>query len=479
MNYANKVLSYLINETDDTLTKERASYFIRVFDQNIFKDKHFYFYELLKEAHKMKATLTKEVLITLCKYSLPTMIKTFKKLTPNTMGLSMEGSSSFKQIVQEIEREVIYLYETCILEKDEDNNYKSAVLEMKNEYLLDLLKDSVTLSIDIAAGSNTKKSGITDAVSSLRYGISELDVMAEKFDDLLQERKNVHRPEVICEMGFKTIDDKIGGIMTTDLSVIAGSSGQGKTTFALCSIAYNALVINKLNVIYLTIDQPEADLQDKLIARHINLRYKLTLSPRAIGLGAYDKNPEVAPKIAGARYLLFDSDRRISSDNVGKFVVVEAKHIFSNTIIDTVIAEEHRHHIKFDLVIIDYGSGIQHKRIERESLSKEDVVREVYSNAKQLALSEGKAVVCLEQYTREGITKISRSQDVDESDLAGGMYVSRFADNIFCMTGTKEERHAHIGYMDSIKVRNADRPPKFKFEVNAATGLFREIESEV
>lgn len=479
MTYANKVLAYFINDKEDKVTMERAAYFIYVFDNNIFEKKYFYFYELLREANILKTTLTKEMLDSLCKYSLPDMIKRHKVVTTTTEGLSFSEPSAFRQVLQGIQLELSMLYEECMQEKDDESNYKVALLEMKEKHLTEMMRINAVKYVSILSGDDTKQIGVNSALAEMKTGIAEIESVKERFDEVLQMSKKTHKPQYVCSYNMGPLDNEIGGLISTELNVVSGSSGQGKTTFALCNIVYPALVVDKINVCYMSIDQSELDLQDKLIATHVNTRYKLKLSPRAISLNKYDDDSEAKTKINSARYLLFEADKRGEERSVGKFVVVEAKDIFSNTIIDTVVAEEHKHHVKFDLVVIDYGSAIQHKRIERENLTKEDVVREVYSNAKYLALGHGKAVICLEQYTREGGVKIEKSQSIADTDLAGGMYVPRYADNIICMTGNKEERAVGRGYLEAIKTRNAQRPPKFMYQAQLNTGTFVVQESEV
>jgi len=114
---------------------------------------------------------------------------------------------------------------------------------------------------------------ILDDAESALFGVSRQllkdnfqpisDILAESFDriDKLHREKGMLRG---VPTGFKDLDNKLSGLQSSDLVILAARPSMGKTTFAL-NIALNAAVKAKVPVGFFSLEQSKEQIVDRLI----------------------------------------------------------------------------------------------------------------------------------------------------------------------------------------------------------------------
>lgn len=154
------------------------------------------------------------------------------------------------------------LQEITPLENDSLDYYKREFIERHKRIAIS--KRLLAMANDI------QQSGLTpDMVETLRDSVTgELDTELS-FDcsdvvTLYEEAKS--RDNKGITTGVNELDELIGHIGKGTVSVVAGASGQGKSTWAI-NMAYNAAK-NGLHIVYISLEMAERDILNKFISLH-------------------------------------------------------------------------------------------------------------------------------------------------------------------------------------------------------------------
>jgi replicative DNA helicase len=114
--------------------------------------------------------------------------------------------------------------------------------------------------------------GAVDDAQRLLFGVSEaslhrdivsLDVALNRYIAQIEDRGDEAQAGV--PTGLKTLDAKTGGLQPSDLILVAGRPGLGKTSLALCFIEYAALRAGKTCAIF-SLEMSELQLVQRLIS---------------------------------------------------------------------------------------------------------------------------------------------------------------------------------------------------------------------
>lgn len=451
-----------------------------VFD-NIFTGIDFYMFYYIQQANKQDQCLTPALLDAFTQFNLPSIVKKYQVRTQAIEEFSLRDASGIEAACIQLRLELMsYMEELISMQYAIDfeiNNFKADLLKLKIAYLQDLYLKALQEGMQVSSEMDAKRSGIEDAVEVTRKRFNDIDVYKGYFDSILMNKLEQVKPTIITTTSIKPIDDAVRGLYSQTLTVIAGGPGSGKTTFSLSNPIYQAIMLNKKNVLYFSVEQSDIELQNKLLSRFIADIYKKMLNPQAIRAGDYDNSPEVNIMIQTAKMKLFGTETRDAEYGTIDFVSFE--DIYSNTIIETTKKMEALHKKTYDVVVIDYMYQLEHKQQGRESLTREAITREAYAEAKKLAMTFNKCVIAVEQLNQAGVENVSKGKLVENGNFAGGANVDRYADNIFVITGTKEEKDANICYLQTVKTRNAGAIPRLKFKMNLMCGIYRLTEGAV
>ena len=153
--------------------------------------------------------------------------------------------------------------------KDNSVKEKDSLDYYKREFILKHQKNAISKKLLFMANT-IQQTGLTpDMVESLRNDIIE----AKEEEDILKmpdAREIYEKNKEVCNKGIKTyipeIDQLIGAINPGTISVIAGYTGHGKTTWAV-NMAYKGARDGK-NVVYISLEVALSDLLFEMISLH-------------------------------------------------------------------------------------------------------------------------------------------------------------------------------------------------------------------
>lgn len=107
--------------------------------------------------------------------------------------------------------------------------------------------------------------------------VSDFEASGEIMGDVLTNLEHLHdrRGNLIgVPTGFDTLDRCLGGLQKSDLVVVAGRPGMGKTSFAL-SIAYNAALHHNQRVAMFSLEMSKRQLMQRLISMDTGINSQL------------------------------------------------------------------------------------------------------------------------------------------------------------------------------------------------------------
>lgn len=201
--------------------------------------------------------------------------------------------------------------------------------------------------------------------------------------------------------GFVDIDKRLGGLMPSDLMIIAGRPSMGKTAYAM-NIAENAALDNR-NVLIFSLEMSEAQIIDRMFSSLSGV------SANKIKEGKLDN--EDTALYGGACYKL----KRMSLNIIDR-PAMHVRHVAN-------IANKFNRTKKLDLIVIDY---LQLMRSDAKDRLQE--ISEISRTLKSIAKGLNVPVVALSQLSRSVDSRTNRRPVM--SDLRESGQIEQDADII-------------------------------------------------
>ena len=343
---------------------------------------------------------------------------------------------------------------------DDESEYKSfcdaLIEEYKKMEYLNLA--SYIIEVDPVHGNtkelkeleNTIMRRMTD-INSENSTIRAIGSLKESVDEqknrYLERKENPNLEEYI-PTGFDVIDEVEGGFRKSELVYIIGRKGSGKSILML-NFAYNAWIRGK-NVLLFSLEISKEDYERRLAACACNIRSnglkKGTLTPDEEGrFRIYLKN------------LL--KDKSIEGDPIGQMVIVDVPAQCKSSFIEaTMLAEQRRRNLKFDIVFVDYAGIMMPDIIVPEKRHQQG---QIALDLKRIARKHEVVVVSAAQMTRQG--RNDTAQRGGHSDSAHIAESDQVADHIDWGIAVRvEHQESRYGILESFKTRDA-APFSFTF----------------
>ena len=288
--------------------------------------------------------------------------------------------------------------------------------KLKDNYLKNNLRSILTDSLN----SITPNSSINDIITNLDYKVNKLDTLDEKIDlkanmaltglfDEIEEIKSGKKSKIrTC---IREYDALTGGLKGSEMTIIAGRPGTGKTTFAInlaCNIAKN----KGKKVYFICLEMSTNQLMSKVLS------YESGINSQVIYSGNWNnsefKNINDAINIINDDYeLTFNTQLRYLEDMLYKIKKLKSKDMV-------------------DVVIVDYISLIS-TRTRNQTMR--DKVTDITREFKLLSLELDIPIILLSQLNREAQTREPTIADLRESGSA-----EQNADNILLLYINEDEK---------------------------------------
>ena len=202
--------------------------------------------------------------------------------------------------------------------------------------------------------------------------------LLDKYIDVLEARQASAFDARLLKTGIDAVDEIIGGINPTDLTVIAGRPAMGKTEFAL-TITRNVAKANG-NVLFFSLEMGNNQLMDRIISAETGVSVKKL---RSVDLMEYEFG-----KITQEIHELKDQD----------IYLVDKGGLSANQI--TAIAERHIEETgEISAIVIDYLGLMDHGNVA--AANKTTLIEASLNTLKTFAKNTNVPVILLSQLNRD------------------------------------------------------------------------------
>jgi len=213
--------------------------------------------------------------------------------------------------------------------------------------------------------------------ASLHRDIVSLDVALNRYIAQIEERGDEAQAGV--PTGLKTLDAKTGGLQPSDLILIAGRPGLGKTSLALCIIEHAALRADKTCAIF-SLEMSELQLVQRLISMNAEIDGNRIRRGR-LSLPELQAISDASGRLQQAQIYVEESSRLTVTDILAKSRRLQAERG------------------KLDLIVIDYLQLIEGAVGDDDNRVQE--VAKISRALKAIARELEVPVVALSQLSRQ------------------------------------------------------------------------------
>lgn len=330
----------------------------------------------------------------------------------------------------------------------------------------DITKDSFDQPKDVMAVLDKAESELFNIVeSNFSRESKELTAVVKKAIEEIKEIQKSDNSFNGVPTGIRAIDEKIGGWQNSDLIILAGRPGMGKTSFVL-SVARNAAIDFKKSVALFSLEMSATQLAHRLFA------IESGIDSSKITKGKLN-DPEWAQ--------LMD---RIGVLNTNKLIIDDTPQLSIFDLRAKCRRLKHRYNI--DLIIIDYLQLMSGNSDDKGRGNREQEISQISRSLKALAKDLNVPVIALSQLSRQveqrGGDKRPMLSDLRESgsieqdaDQVIFIYRPEYYDITEWKDGSSTQGKAEImisknrhGSTDDIRVRFISRFTKFADDIDGA-----------
>jgi replicative DNA helicase len=213
--------------------------------------------------------------------------------------------------------------------------------------------------------------------ASLHRDIVSLDIALNRYIAQIEERGDEAQAGVLT--GLKTLDAKTGGLQPSDLILVAGRPGLGKTSLALCFIEHAALRGGKTCAIF-SLEMSELQLVQRLISMNAEIDGNRIRRGR-LSLPELQAISDASGRLQQAQIYVEESSRLTVTDILAKSRRLQAERG------------------KLDLIVIDYLQLIEGAVGDEDNRVQE--VAKISRALKAIARELEVPVVALSQLSRQ------------------------------------------------------------------------------
>jgi len=370
------------------------------------------------------------------------------------------------------------LYDIYQVGEVSDADFKSSIIFLEDEYKKNKLGNGLSTAMEIlTSGIRNGKEliyGVEPAIESMYAAISEVERVSQGimpsgniFNERLDLIKELHEKDTTNRVstGMKPLDQMTaGGIGAGELWLIAAYAGVGKTFFC-ANVAYNAAMIEKKNVVYLTAETLRSQVRNRVLTRHTR-HPKFGISN---GLSSSDyKRHKLGETILPHNQILQWQEVIEDFTDEGNEGIFHLEQVPLGSKISTITAKLNKLNSVFpiDLVIID---SIDLLAPEVMFSSERENFGSVLTSTKLLATTfdngRGLRILSPWQTSREGLKRAKEGGTgrYDLSSMAGSADAERKADLILALM--PDENHEYVLKAQSLKTRD-DQSIDFELDVD-------------
>ena len=256
---------------------------------------------------------------------------------------------------------------------------------------------------------------------------------------------------------YKRLDEMTSGFQKTDMIILAGRPGKGKTTFAL-NLAYNICGKSDKSVAFFSLEMTDKQLVKKIIAE----LSRVTLSDMRSGkIGDEGMNSliEAARQLENKRLFINDNSYLTIAELRNKCMKIQKRE-------------------GLDIVFIDYlqlmhaGSNYRNSSNSKNGfLSRQEEIAEISRNIKGLAKDLDVPIIALSQVNRE--VENRKDEKLQLSDIRESGAIEQDADIVMFLNTPKDDEQQGGITLSIAKHRNG-MTGDINFRFDKSTSSFNE-----
>ena len=437
---------FICRETDNAEDASKrlayASWFIDAIPRTEFTADEALFWCYMQYSTKLGATLKSKYFDIWLNTELRQVLRETNARVPGTEALRFDEPVAFETAVK-VTREVL-ADDFTVLEGEQQAvedflvDVSAFFSKKRSERLTVALSDTYE-KLNNTDSSIEASDFALDSISCINdiYDTAKLEDLGAK-NDLSKDR------QLISDSGLPAIDKDSDGLWGGQLLGIEAQPGTGKTRFAIGAYGYNAATKYHKNVLFISLEQPENEIEAMFVARHVFQMFNVQLNDKMIW---QNKVPaEFVEMVEAARYDLFESGK------YGKIVCIESELYVENYL--NKIRNWDKLKGPFDLIIIDYIGLMKSKpaQYQREKL-KADIIATTFETFKGYIRTTRKAGIAISQFNRDGIAAGNADKEITTEMAQGGITVYRNTDYNIAISMTETMRLQQKRRFSQPKVR--------------------------
>lgn len=394
----------------------------------------------------------------------------------------LPSSESHKKVLFET------TYDTLEAQHVSDADFKWALYQLKQIYATNTTKAVLAQGVTIITKGveDSKGNELKGHEAAREYVMAQLGVIDQRLtvqeapdadvreeeEEFLQEyesRKTSHQAGEYSgiEFGIPKLDQMLGGLQPGELDLILGYASAGKSSLC-CQLSWNAAVMQRKNVVYVTTETIRTQIRRKLISRHSRLsKFGIEEGLNSLNLKRGDLTPHEEEKL---KEVMHDFSH---NESYGKLRVMQASDSLTVTSLNVRLQAIQRE-FPIDLVVVDALYILKpevRRKTEREELNEK--IQQAMVLSKTFNNGAGIPLVSPWQASRAAKEKAEREKQYDMSALAETAYAERFTDNV---VGLLEPPGVQGRYktlsVSGVKVRDGERYSNFDVDADYATCYF-------
>lgn len=349
-------------------------------------------------------------------------------------------------------------------------------LELLNESVEILTKGKTDNRGEVLQGAKDTKTYLSDGLASIDRELALQDApegnMRDERDEMLQEYQQNKQALLDgssrgIEFGIPALDDKTGGMKNGELTLVAGYSNDGKSSF-MVQIAHHCAVNQGKNVVIMTTETLRPQMRRKILARHS----KMPIFQIPDGLNTRDlKRGSLSAELE--RKL-----EEVTTDlaNNPEYGVIYIAQVPRNSSISEI--EQHLYRLQsefhIDLVVIDYLALLtssKNRTTDREILS--GIIKETKQVATTFNDGRGVPIISPWQVTRVARENAEKLGHYSSASLSETAEATNSPDLIISLLAPTDNtnRFAELT-MQILKSRDSETANDILVDVDFATSCF-------
>lgn len=356
---------------------------------------------------------------------------------------------------------------------------------------------------------NGKKTYMHGADDSLKYSLSELGTINNKYTDgenslnwfhiaSYEDAQNMRNSDNrsydrITDTGIASLDDATGGLFTTQILGIQGHPGVGKSRFA-SKIMYRSKVLHGKNVMYISMEQHCNELAMYFISQHCWYKYGRHITDKQLKLHFVNirrieldrLSPEEIVELADESPLTEEEVQIVdeaeldlwSNPNYGQIVFDNSYPAVEG--LEAHIRNIHTNHMKIDVLCVDHMSilvsdGSWSKGIK---LTQTEIVTEGMKLLKRLCQRLNFFVIAINQMTRDEINRTLEGKTTRITGSANSSEFERSCDIMWNLGATPQMDEVGRCFLDQPKARDSEKSSRVMLDTQKGICVYEESSNQ-